>query len=381
MPNSSLSSLSPQVTNINDVLKALLQTSEPSDSKFNAFRQFYHEITRLAYAPTGATSGDITISINPSGTSSHAAVLRSVSKLKSQCSENFTLGEFQQDAFADYHPRDKDRTTRVAVQLAFMIDPSSKDDFPMAYGIESEHVFPVKWLPSQTFVEFFQSAFPADPMEFWHSSIRKHTLRAWKLNRRLGIQIRPTNDLAEHLVYNPTTKTLAVFHQVEWLKCQVRRTLERSLEESIEMSSTNGTLPPQLLVETLYSIYYILFPIATNKKSAKFAKKLTQAKRDTDLSRSSDSIFDPNLVVYDGLIRPLPGNFKFVYWTKRLRALQTVVDKPPPSNKIISWFERHTSERNALTVAILGLFLTALFGLLSFLVGVAQLVVSLKMAP
>ena len=97
------------------------------------------------------------------------------------------------------------------------------------------------------------------------------------------------------------------------------------------------------------------------------------------MSRSSDSIFDPNLLVYDGLIRPLPGNFKFVYWTKRLRALQTVVDKPPPSNKIISWFERHTSERNALTVAILGLFLTALFGLLSFLVGVAQLVVSLKM--
>ena len=141
----------------------------------------------------------------------------------------------------------------------------------------------------------------------------------------------------------------------------------------------SGTLPPQLLVETLYSIYYILFPIATNKKSAKFAKKLTQAKRDTDMSRSSDSIFDPNLLVYDGLIRPLPGNFKFVYWTKRLRALQTVVDKPPPSNKIISWFERHTSERNALTVAILGLFLTALFGLLSFLVGVAQLVVSLKM--
>ena len=131
----------------------------------------------------------------------------------------------------------------------------------MAYGIESEHVFPIKWLPSQTFVEFFQSAFTADLMEFWHSSIRKHTLRAWKLNRRLGIQIRPTNDLAEHLVYSPTTKTLAVFHQVEWLKCQVRRTLERSLEESIEMSFAKSDFSFCYLAAFIYvyidSMYYL----------------------------------------------------------------------------------------------------------------------------
>lgn len=140
----------------------------------------------------------------------------------------------------------------------------------------------------------------------------------------------------------------------------------------------SGTLPPQLLVETLYSIYYILFPLASNKRSAKLAKKLTRPNNDPDACNSSDSAFDPNLVVYDGLIRPLPPNFKFVYWTKRLRNLQAVVDHPPPSNKVVSWFERHTSERNALTVAIIGLFLTALFGLLSVLVGIAQLVISLK---
>lgn len=113
----------------------------------------------------------------------------------------------------------------------------------------------------------------------------------------------------------------------------------------------------------------------TNKKSAKLAKRLI---RPNGLDNSSDSTFDPNLMVYDGLIRPVPADFKLVYWSKRLKALQAVVDHPPPSNKVISWFERHTSERNALTVAILGLFLTALFGLLGFLVGVAQLVVSLR---
>jgi hypothetical protein len=43
---------------------------------------------------------------------------------------------------------------------------------------------------------------------------------------------------------------------------------------------------------------------------------------------------------------------------------------------MFSWFERHTSERNALIIALIGLFLAALFGFLGLLVGIAQLVVS-----
>lgn len=139
----------------------------------------------------------------------------------------------------------------------------------------------------------------------------------------------------------------------------------------------SGTLPPQLLVETLYSIY-ILFPLATDKRSAKLAKKLIQQNNDPNGYHSSESAFDPNLIVYDGLIRSPPADFKFVYWTKRLRNLQVAMDHSLLSNKIVSWFERHTSERNALTVAIISVFLTALFGLLSVLIGIAQLVVSLE---
>lgn len=113
-----------------------------------------------------------------------------------------------------------------------------------------------------------------------------------------------------------------------------------------------------------------------DKKSSDLASKLTQP---TGWDAWSDSTFDPNLTVDERLLkRDLPHDFKLVYWTKRLRALQAVVDHPPPPNKIISWFERHSSDRNVLIVAVLGLFLSSLFGLLGFLVSVAQLVVSMR---
>lgn len=65
---------------------------------------------------------------------------------------------------------------------------------------------------------------------------------------------------------------------------------------------------------------------------------------------------------------------KFDYWGNRLSILHNVVQRPPPANAMAAWFERHTSERNALTVAIFGLFLSVLFGLLSFIVGLLQLI-------
>jgi hypothetical protein len=129
-------------------------------------------------------------------------------------------------------------------------------------------------------------------------------------------------------------------------------------------------LPPQLLVETLYTIYAILFPIDTDKKSLKFAKRLVQAKG------PASSAFDRNLLTYGGSAHQPSADFEYLYWNRRLKALKALVEARPPRNKIVSWFERHTSERNALTVAIIGLFLSVLFGFLGLLVGIAQVVVS-----
>jgi hypothetical protein len=75
-------------------------------------------------------------------------------------------------------------------------------------------------------------------------------------------------------------------------------------------------------------------------------------------------------------VRATPAGMEFEYWGDRLLALSNLIKQPPPGNAVVAWFERHTSERNALTVAIVGLFLSALFGFLSFLVGLLQLILA-----
>lgn len=122
----------------------------------------------------------------------------------------------------------------------------------------------------------------------------------------------------------------------------------------MQLTNRRGTLPPQLLLETLDSIQYLLFP-GDEKASASLDKIIKKHG------------FDPSTQYFEDHIRELPENFEYRYWGCRLRTLLNIVDNPPPANHIVAWFERHTSERNALTVAILGLFLTALFGFLSMI--------------
>jgi hypothetical protein len=119
------------------------------------------------------------------------------------------------------------------------------------------------------------------------------------------------------------------------------------------------------LLETLFTISCILLPAATDPKSDALAKRFIE-KHDWDATITDWDDYNP---------RP-PKDFEYECWNHRLATLLAIGDNPPPSNKMVAWFERHTSERNALTVAILGVFLAALFGLLTFLIGIAQLVVA-----
>lgn len=117
-------------------------------------------------------------------------------------------------------------------------------------------------------------------------------------------------------------------------------------------------------METLDSFQFILFPISLDGsgKSHRLLRRLI-----------SNYDFDLNSQWDEGHVRPLPDQFSYEYWGTRLEKLHAIVKNPPPANWLVSWFERHTSERNALTVAIAGLLLSALFGFLSFIVGLAQL--------
>lgn len=125
-------------------------------------------------------------------------------------------------------------------------------------------------------------------------------------------------------------------------------------------------MPPRLLLETLLTFHEILFPITSirDTKSLETLKSMIKKQGFDDEGRWIE------------FVRSTPPDMGFNFWGERLSRLYDVVKLRPPRNSVVAWFERHTSERNALTVAIIGVFLSVLFGLLSFIVGLLQLILA-----
>ena len=101
-----------------------------------------------------------------------------------------------------------------------------------------------------------------------------------------------------------------------------------------------------------------------NKRSTKTLRKLIK-----------DENFDPEATWVE-FVRLIPHDFHFEHWGSRLAELYSIVKDPPPINPLVSWVEQHASDRNALAVAVLGLFLAVLFGLLTFITRVLQLIIA-----
>jgi hypothetical protein len=232
--------VSGSTVSLDEVLRTLCRVPTLTTSQFVAFRRFYDTV--CPEAPHLVNShGGILISIDNIGLPTNESVIRAVGKLRTGYKN--TVVTFSANTFPSNV--NQERAVRQTVKLAYLIDSASQDDYPNGFRFENEPIFPVKWRPEQTFYDFFKTAFPAaaGTQEVWTASSKQTSLKAWKLRRRLGLDIVRTDDLAEHLVYNPQAKTLAVFHQVEWLRAQISHVKDRRLGEAVEVSLATCVFP------------------------------------------------------------------------------------------------------------------------------------------
>lgn len=121
-------------------------------------------------------------------------------------------------------------------------------------------------------------------------------------------------------------------------------------------------LPPQLLVETLHSLQGILFP-SVDPISANILDELIAKEG-----------FDPQCAEYEGykLFSEPPEDFEYVFWGKRLAQLHHLMVHRPPRNMLERWFQRQSSEGNALFVALLALLISIAVGLISIILACVQ---------
>jgi hypothetical protein len=127
-----------------------------------------------------------------------------------------------------------------------------------------------------------------------------------------------------------------------------------------------GTLPVQLLLETLHTIHSILFP-STDPKSSNILNSLIRKRQ-----------FDPACAEYDGYVwfTDVPADFTYRYWGDRLNALYEVLDSRPPRNKMEKWLHWFATESNALFVALLALLITIVVGMISIVLAAVQIWIS-----
>jgi hypothetical protein len=123
-------------------------------------------------------------------------------------------------------------------------------------------------------------------------------------------------------------------------------------------------LPPQLLLETLYSLQSILFP-PHDEDSAYILERLSRSGR-----------FDRDMGLYEGPVREEPEHLHYKYWGERLSKLYEAAKNPEPTSRLQRWLERNARDRNALYIGIIALVLNAVFGLFTVALSAVQVWIS-----
>ncbi|KAF9767739.1 hypothetical protein IL306_015055 [Fusarium sp. DS 682] len=197
---------------------------------FRAFFKHYNAVL------SPSALGDAIAEIESPVLKSHQDVLSCVQILKSH--PTITLNGFLKKAFAgqDARPAENEYAARAVVRAAFMVNCASKDYY--SEGFQSVPARRIKWEPDQGFADFLDKAFAPNPTSSLGQDAKRYrgSLKAWKLVKRNKIKIQPTNNLIDHLLYDPKGRVLNVFHQTMFLQSHMKWSKDFDLDLNFEES-------------------------------------------------------------------------------------------------------------------------------------------------
>jgi len=124
-----------------------------------------------------------------------------------------------------YSSRELEFVLKIAVRAMYMIDSNVKGSHGPEYTIGVYRHAP--WLSEESFVDFITKCFPHVTAERKSRVAtvleNKKSLKAWKLRDRLGIVFRGTDNLVDHLLFDPVNRILYLFHHAAYLKAHLDR--------------------------------------------------------------------------------------------------------------------------------------------------------------
>ena len=187
----------------------------------------------------------------------------------------------------------------------------------------------------------------------------KPSLMARKLKKRIGMKVRPTNDLRSHLKIDRRTNTLEVFHHVAFLKEHLRLTKDYPRNLTVEKSLCLGTLPRQLVLECLDTVQKILFPLS-DAKSRTLLQSLT-----------TRSLFDPDCLRFESVAirNPDEKDIKYYYFGARLADLYDELEHPRPRGWLQKCIERRSGARYTMMATLAGVLFALVLGMAGLAIG------------
>lgn len=206
--------------NHKDIAKHYLSDNAPNElEKYSAFLQLYEEST----APLRVDGGHV-IQIDESLLENHERLGEVVTDLRKNPAwtrAQFAKAIWPQSSGSDREKRNEHRAIAAVVQVGFMLNCNLRDQHSKGHRIGDWT--PPRWEGKEPFRDFVERAIPRQKLASSEPLQHKGLLKIWKLAKRCGMGIDATNNISEHLLYDPHTNRLRVFHHTSWLHAQLER--------------------------------------------------------------------------------------------------------------------------------------------------------------
>ncbi|KAF9878593.1 hypothetical protein CkaCkLH20_04085 [Colletotrichum karsti] len=251
-------------------------------------------------------------------------------------------------------PGDIELATRIAFMTSCLALDYSTDRLEKG-GYRAE------WRDTEPLSKFIEKFFEPQshmvlsyPEHLGHADF-KSDLKATKLKKVLGIVIRPTNDIRDHLKLDRKNMTLDVFHCTGFVKEHLRRSKDPGDKRTIQDALKRGALPRQLMLEVLESLQGVLFPLS-DKKSRKMLA-----------SYVANGAFDPDVQNFEFVSIKNKGEetVPFYYLSTRLSELHHELLNPKPRGWLERQFERRSGARYMMMATMIGVLFAVFLGFLS----------------
>ncbi|KAI1756109.1 hypothetical protein F4782DRAFT_321019 [Xylaria castorea] len=332
--------------------------------RLGPFFDFYREITAY-YVPelTGDSSQAVKTHDDLIRVIQHIKLHPHVPRLQLTAEYFATCRRIQ---IPDVPSNDQNRAFSLAARVMTMLQSSVEDQ---SDGLLEAGTRPAIWHGNKSFDQFVDSVIVRqNPLRLgpYNVAIPRYpqptftleSLSVKRLMRVAKLKVVPTSDLRDHLVLDKKNGTVAVYHYTIVLKEHLRAGREREAA-GITTQQYHG-LPKQLVLETLHTLKYVLFPMDSESQSI-LRSLVAKDGFDPDNCgvNTSWQLREEELIAYE-------------YWGSRLVDLHDELENPTPRGFVETWMERKSGARYFMMATLAGVLVAILLGILSLVVSIIQ---------